>query len=97
MEVKISILGTTYKIIIENFGSNIRDGYCNYVKKEIHVDSQCSKEYQKHILRHEIIHAFFFESGLENYNNDEKLVSWIAMQFDKIEKVYKEVLEDEFN
>lgn len=83
--MKISILGTDYKIIYENFGRDNRDGYCNYVKKEICVDSQCSKEYQKHILRHEIIHAFFFESGLENYNNDEILVNWIAMQFDKIE------------
>lgn len=48
-------------------------------------------------MRHEIIHAFLYESGLaENFEHanefgqDETMVDWIAMQFPKILEVYKE-------
>lgn len=48
-------------------------------------------------MRHEIIHAFLFESGLsENfthpeYGHDETYVDWIASQFPKMCEVFKEV------
>lgn len=90
-EDKINILGTEYSIVYENFGRDNRDGYVDIIHKVIHIDNRSSEEYIKHVLRHEIIHSFFFESGLEEYWNDEKLVSWIAMQFDKIVKVFNEV------
>lgn len=38
------------------------------------------------VLRHELIHAFFNEVGLENYSNDEVLVDWMAKQFPKMIK-----------
>lgn len=88
--MKVYILGTKYTIIYENFGRDNRDGYVDIIHKIIHVDNRGSKEYMKHVLRHEITHAFFFESGLEEYWNDEKLVSWIAIQFDKIQKAFEE-------
>ncbi len=54
---------------------------------------------QKETLRHEIIHAFFNESGLKNNANsidgpwarDEELVDWIAIQGPKIYKAWQEV------
>ena len=52
--------------------------------------------YRKKVLRHEIIHAFLYESGLhENwthpqYGHDETYVDWIALQFDKLLKAFKE-------
>ena len=63
-----------------------------------------SKEFitniQKEILRHELIHAFLYESGL-NFSShtiedcgwacDEELVDWIAIQFPKIYKIYKKL------
>lgn len=48
------------------------------------------------VLRHEIIHAFLFESGLqENYHNekwghDEIMIDWFAIQFPKIQKAFYE-------
>jgi hypothetical protein len=50
-------------------------------------------------LRHEIVHAFFNESGLRESTNhfegawckNEELVDWIAIQFPKIHKVYAEL------
>jgi hypothetical protein len=50
-------------------------------------------------LRHEIIHAFLNESGLgwntfpveHAWAKNEEMVDWIAIQFPKILKVYKEL------
>lgn len=39
-------------------------------------------------LRHEIIHAFFEESGLDEYSENEELVQWLAIQFPKIAEVF---------
>jgi hypothetical protein len=41
-------------------------------------------------FRHEIVHAFFYESGLCNevdFTQNEALVDWIALQFPKMMKV----------
>ena len=52
-------------------------------------------EYQKSVRRHEIIHAFFYESGLaqswehSSYNHDETTVDWFAIQFPKMLRVFE--------
>lgn len=94
--MKIKILGTKYKIINDNsiIKENV-DGICKpYEKKILIVNSEKmlyegatgeSKEKRyKEVLRHEIVHAFFDESGLEKYSSDEELVDWIAVQFPKM-------------
>ena len=50
------------------------------------------------MLRHEIIHAFLFESGLEcnslktyNWAENEEMVDWFAIQSPKIFILYKEL------
>lgn len=50
----------------------------------LHADLQST-------LRHEIIHAFFYESGLwvnsgavENWAMNEEMVDWLAIQFPKM-------------
>lgn len=86
----VTILGVKYKIIYEELSSD-RDGYCNCIKKEIHVDPRGSKAYVRDVLRHEIMHVFFYESGIEKYFRDEELCSWLAIQFDKLVKVIQEV------
>jgi len=47
------------------------------------------KRYRE-VLRHEITHAFFSESGLDGYCIDETLVDWIAKQFPKLCKIFAE-------
>lgn len=79
------------------------DGYCDHSVKLIVVVSEREgselnefKAYQKRCLRHEIIHAFMYESGLahdwehRSYGQEETVVDWIAIQFPKIYKVFKE-------
>ena len=54
--------------------------------------------YTKKVLRHEIIHAFLYESGLwnnsgniKNWAQSEELTDWIAIQSPKLFKVFKTV------
>lgn len=104
---KVNILGTEYSIEIKTKAEDKFlkdcDGYCDKTSKKIIVaaedeDNQLDiySEYQKKITRHEIIHAFLFESGLhENFEHkqwghDETIVDWIAVQFPKMLKVFQE-------
>ena len=83
------------------------DGWSDYSVKEIHIalrkkdydDFDSLLAYRKKVVRHELIHAFLDESGLgENagqyegaWTKNEEMVDWIAFQFPKIEKVFKEL------
>lgn len=99
---KVNVLGTEYTI--KNDDSIVSqgvDGLCKSYNKEITIrskdnmlcpdDSEEIKELRyKEVLRHELIHAFFDESGLDDYSNNEQLVEWIASQFPKMMKAFKE-------
>lgn len=69
---KISILGTKYKVKYKKLGNAGLDGQCDGTEKKIIIRSDNFngvgdfKWLQKKSLRHEIIHAFMIESGLES-------------------------------
>ena len=78
-------------------------GFCDKTSKRIVIkkkDENCDLDnfevYRKKVLRHEIIHAFLFESGLhenfrhDEWGHDETTVDWIAVQFPKMLKAFKE-------
>lgn len=85
-----------------------RAGYCYFPGKEIHVGDvntdhewdgeppNMKKVYQDKVMRHEIVHAFLFESGLnveasaEAWAVNEEVVDWIALQFPKMQKAFQE-------
>ena len=55
-------------------------------------------ETDEYILRHEIIHAFMYESGLwcnsygvSSWAENEEMTDWFAIQSPKIFKVYKQL------
>lgn len=68
---KINVLGTEYVIVFEKLTGSDIDGFCDYTSKEIHIRSDNEnkvgnfEELQRKQLRHEIIHAFLSESGLQ--------------------------------
>lgn len=105
----VHILGTAYKILIIEEGDyryNLDgDGWCDTQAKEIllynfkqSVNSvKDLVAYQKQVLRHEIVHAFLYESGLWNcsmgsnsWAKNEEMVDWIAIQEPKLNKAFKE-------
>lgn len=102
--MKINILGTPYELIVDRSGyleKNNADGVDRNYSKTIlvrdlddYLDSEATTEEKearrKETIRHEIIHAFFSESGLKGYYNDELLVEWLAVQFPKMLDVFIE-------
>ena len=101
----VSVLGERYSIFYETEEENENlkecDGYCDKTAKKIVVTNTMQTDlerpalYIKKVLRHEIAHAFLFESGLHECSTlssfqDETLVDWIAVQGPKIYKAWKE-------
>ena len=96
---KINILGQDYTVKFENTRTeNVlknADGECRWYEKEIIIDDELElKEHKKHVIKHEIIHAFFAESGLKEYKENEMLVDWIAWNIDKVHKVINEIISE---
>lgn len=94
------------------------DGYCDFYNKKIHVrkhthddsdyeadtsiDDDAMRGYENKVIRHELTHAFMFESGLdvnshniEQWARDEEMIDWMAIQMPKIMKAYECVLNAE--
>lgn len=104
--MEINILGTKYELILEAEEKDYPklkrcDGYTDFSIKKIVVSKFEADEtsiedlttHSRKVLRHEIIHAFIYESGLDVENSwarNEELVDWIALQFEKILNVYLE-------
>ena len=103
MTLKIDVLGTEYTLKESNEVSDPRlvgrDGYCDTSVKTCVVDEMnattpdCKQnlhEYKKSVIRHELIHAFFHECGLDScsWADNEMMVDWLAIQFPKLLKVF---------
>lgn len=105
-DCKINILGSEWDVKLgsEEQYPNLKnmDGYCDQSTREIIVDDMEKlreqlgakadlPSYRKQVTRHEIIHAFLFESGLdvssvkvESWATNEEMVDWIAIQMPKL-------------
>lgn len=109
----INILGTDYKVFkytkVRDKRLSKADGFCDHHAKEI-VVLECKddennidlmrnlQDYENKVLRHEIIHAFLYESGLDinshdidQWARDEEMVDWMAIQFPKMNKIFIEL------
>lgn len=103
----VNILGSKWTIKEQSEDENELlkdcDGYSDWTIKEIVVEREnygTLKDMQKYInkvLRHEIVHAFLFESGLaecsgeaESWAKSETMVDWIARQGQKIYRAWQE-------
>lgn len=93
----------------ESFERSDIGGYCTHFTHSIvvcdmrtykgmeHETIEALDAYTKRNLRHEIVHAFFEESGLsdnsstiEGWARNEEMVDWIAIQGPKIWKAWQE-------
>lgn len=114
MEVysKVNILGTTYTIyddVSEADETLIKgcDGITDFSTHKIYIaplvpNSDTMKDlerYKKRTIRHEIIHAVLFESGLDHntkWARNEEIVDWIAIQFPKLLDIFKNIEVESF-
>lgn len=103
-DMTVDILGTTWKIKKKKLHDMNLDGWTDYTKKVIVLRSDNYHklgDFEANIrkqLRHELIHAFLGESGLQSnfehctqFGHDETMVDWFAIQYPKIQKVYKDL------
>ena len=101
----VDVLGTVYSVQMKNMVEEPElekcDGYCDHTTKTIIIaDLQQTPgslgdldKYTKHVIRHELVHAFLHESGLDanSWASNEEIVDWIAMQFPKMLEAFKEL------
>lgn len=99
----VSVLGTEYKIVFttENKDSRLKgnNGCCDSSTKEILIEKNIPEDdhslkdleqFRRKVIRHELVHAFLYESGLHEqcyWATNEEIVDWIAIQLPKIFRV----------
>lgn len=102
--MKINVLGTDYEMIelMKQDMPEDCDGYCDtstkqcFVNELIYEEGKMMKqnlpEYKKQVKRHELIHAFLHESGLDvcSWADNEEMVDWISIQFPKMMKAFQD-------
>ena len=112
LELKVAILAAVWTIrVIKREKDPILaqddcNGYCDWTTRRIVVVDFLADDENEHgnperitekVLRHEIIHAFLFESGLAykfehpETGHDEQYVDWFAIQSPKIFRVFSEL------
>ena len=106
----VYILGTKYniKLISESDDPMLKtlEGYTDQTAHKIVVKliekqdstAQNVADYAKNIMRHELIHAFLFESGLgtcangiDCWSQNEEMIDWFAYQSPKIFKLFQQL------
>jgi hypothetical protein len=102
MKNEVNILGTSYSIAFKTEAEDVKlqsaDGYCDFSIKSIVVGKfmksdnsmEDLEDYTKKVLRHEIIHAFLYESGLSSnsWADNEEIVDFFAIQYHKIDDIF---------
>lgn len=105
-----NVLGTEYTVIATNNFEEYpylkeMAGYTDYTTKTIVVrnynleecqvgDCKNQMEIMKRVIRHELTHAFMYESGLwcnSEFGDNEELTDWIAIQFPKMLETFNEL------
>lgn len=104
---EINVLGTKYTVEFKSVSEDPLfekcDGYCDWTTKRIVVEREAEGtlgnmvSYIQKVLRHEIVHAFLFESGLaecsksaDSWALNEEMVDWFARQGVKIHAAWRE-------
>ncbi len=103
----IEILGAEWIVKEQSEAENERlkdcDGYCDWTAKEIVIQREAvgtlgdMEAYINKVKRHEIVHAFLFESGLaecsgssDTWALNETMVDWFARQGVKIYNAWEQ-------
>lgn len=111
VEILGSLYAVTVKKYAEDghFERNGAAGYCDGTQNQIVLcdmatfpgwetatAEECSIQ-QRQLLRHEIVHAFLYESGLaansaaaRQWATNEEMVDWIALQGPKIYRAWRQ-------
>lgn len=107
--LRVNVMGVEYRVFLdvpaeEDGTLNDYAGYCDntahmiaLAEKDKDSDLGQWEDYRKRVLRHELIHAFLFESGLggdavwqvAGQAHPEQTVDWMARQFPKMLEAFR--------
>lgn len=99
----VDILGAKWAVVSEPFENKDYDGLTDFSTRTIKIRSDNVGEFDnfrelyKRTVRHEVLHAFLEESGLDSnfnhpeYGHDETFIDWVAIQFPKIVVAYSKL------
>lgn len=103
--MEVNVLGTSYRIEELKMSEDVIleecDGYCDTSIKKIVVAEMIKGKnsiedidsHRRKVIRHELVHAFLFESGLHvnsEWARSEEMVDWLAIQFPKLIKAMEQ-------
>ena len=105
--MRIDIMGSAWEIVEQTELEDPRlagnDGLCDWttrrivIRKDMDGDLANMERHTRKVKRHEIIHAFLLECGLDGNSNaadawarNEEMVDWFAHLGPKINKVWRE-------
>lgn len=109
-DFKVDVLGVMYDVLFRNQDDDKRliecEGFCDKTTKTIVVDNFSGGEssnlgfgdkdsYISDIVRHEMVHAFLNESGLQSsseWARNEEAIDWISLQLPKMVKAMSSFL-----
>ena len=111
---RLCILGTWYNLIEHSPEEDPRlsliDGYCDVTARKLVVDKmepdpenpalqENLEALKREVIRHEILHAFLYESGLstKSWGENEEIIDFFAVQFPKLASIFKEADVFEFH
>lgn len=97
-EFKTNIMGVEYTVKLctpkeqPKFTTLSATGLCEPYEKALYINIECAEDkdafekvhlYYLQVLRHEMVHAMFYECGLTDYMRDETLVEALACIYPK--------------
>ena len=98
----VDVLGTMYQVIESNESIEPRlgnvSGFCDQTVAQLVIHDMTNpspmaksdlEKFKRKVTRHELIHAFLYESGLADsseWATNEEMVDWFAYQFPKLMK-----------
>lgn len=100
--MKLDILGTQYDFSLSNAKKDAglidNGGYCDGFAKRIVINDyyiendpnsiQDIPAYDRKVRRHEIVHAFLYESGMTHWAENESMVEWIAVMVPRMIRAF---------
>ena len=98
--MKVNINKFMFEIIEEDDGEHVwleedengmtQAGVCYFFKEKIYIHKNLSYKMKKHVLAHELTHAFLFAHGLYDENiNDEIICEFVANYHERITEIVK--------
>ena len=95
--MRVSVLGVQYAVEYRTRAQDPEleaadcDGYCDTSSKK------CLDDYMRKCMRHELVHAFLYESGLSinslspsGWASNEEMTDWMAIQGPKLYDAWKQ-------